>query len=267
MAVLRPKTGITFEHHRELAPIKLLYSSLACAFLWGHVHAQTVGGSQSRLSQQRALAVEVESLTHIDGFNLRSATVNMDAGALLSLYDGAKKNGVHQTYWIDVPAGMRDTFATWAATTPDYTTGEALYEDLFFRFFFLHEFGHWANEQVVSQRHDAKAKRARRNFERNKWEDELNANRLAVAWWRERDPAFLDRLLKSVRLILATLPSPVPAGQDDREYFSRNLWELVKDPNKYGWYQLRMIIIAYEESPRLSFQQTIDRLPHDNYDL
>jgi hypothetical protein len=154
----------------------------------------------------------------------------------------------------------------WAATTPDNPTGEHLYEDLFFKFFFLHEFGHWVNEQVVSQRHGAKAKLARRNFERNKWEGELNANRVAVAWWRERDPKFLDRLVGDVRLILATLPSPVPAGEDDKEYFSRNLWELVKNPNKYGWYQLRMIVIAFEERPELTYQQTIDRLPQDNYD-
>lgn len=234
--------------------------------MWVQVHAETVGGAQSRLSQQRALAAEVESNTRIEGFNLRYPTVNMDAGPLLSLYDDAKNNGVHQTYWIDVPAEMRETFRVWAAATPDNPTGEHLYEELFFRFFFLHEFGHWANEQIVRQRHDINAKVARRNFGRNKWEDELNANRFAVAWWRERDPMFLDRLLGDVRLILATLPSPVPAGEDDKDYFSRNLWELVKDPNKYGWYQLRMIVIAYEESPRLSFQQAVDRLPKDNYE-
>lgn len=245
--------------------MKPLYPLITCAFLCGHAQAQTMDGSKSRLSQQQALAGEVESHTHIEGFNLPLPTVRMDAGPLLSLYDGAKRNGVHQTYWIDVPAGMRETFNNWAAATPDNHTGEHLYEDLFFKFFFLHEFGHWVNEQVVSQRHDAKAKLARRNYERNKWEDELNANRVAVAWWRERDPRFLDRLVSDVRLILASLPSPVPAGEDDKEYFSRNLWELVKDPNKYGWYQLRMIVIAYEESPRLTYQQTIDRLPQDNY--
>jgi hypothetical protein len=245
--------------------MKPLYPLLACA-IWGYVDAQTVVGPHSRLSQQQALASEVESHTHIEGFNLRPPTVRMDAGPLLSLYDDAKKNAVHQTYWIDLPAGMRDTFNDWAATTADNHTGEQLYENLFFKFFFVHEFGHWENEQVVSQRHDAKAKLAQRNFKRNKWEDELNANRVAVAWWREQDPKFLERLVSDVRLILATLPSPVPAGEDDKEYFSRNLWELVKDPNKYGWYQLRMIVIANEEGPELTYQQTIDRLPQDNYD-
>src|ERR1700727_2648758 len=112
--------------------MKPLYPLIACAFLWGHVHAQTAGTSQSRLSLQQALAGEVESHTHIEGFNLRAPTVRMDAGPLLSLYDGAKKNGVHQTYWIDVPAGMRETFNDWAATTPDNHSGEQLYEDLFF---------------------------------------------------------------------------------------------------------------------------------------
>jgi len=246
--------------------MKPLYPLIAYTFLCGHIHAQTAGASQFRLSQQQALAGEVESHSHIKGFNLRLPTVRMDAGPLLSLYDEAKKNGVHQTYWVDVPADMRATFNDWAAFTPDHHSGEHLYEDLFFKFFFLHEFGHWVNEQVVSQRHDAKAKLARHNFERNKWEDELNANRVAVAWWRERDPKFLERLVSDVRLILVHLPSPVPAGADDKEYFSRNLGELVKDPNKYGWYQLRMIIIAYEESPPLTYQQAIDRMPQDNYD-
>jgi hypothetical protein len=40
---------------------------------------------------------------------------------------------------------MRETFNDWAAATPDNHTGEHLYEDLFFKFFFLHEFGHWVN--------------------------------------------------------------------------------------------------------------------------
>jgi hypothetical protein len=242
------------------------YPLIACVLLCGQVHAQTAAGAQTRLSQQQALAREIQSNTHLEGFNFHVPTFRMDAGPLLSLYDGARKNGIHQTYWIDVPAGMRSAFNDWAATTPDNPTGEHLYEDLFFRFFFLHEFGHWANEQVVSQRHDATANRARRNFERNKWEDELNANRVAVAWWRERDPKFLDGLVRDLRLILASLPSPVPAGEDDKAYFSRNLWELVKDPNKYGWYQLRLIVIAYEERPALTYQQTIGRLPQDNYD-
>jgi hypothetical protein len=90
--------------------MKLLYPLIACAFLGGHLHAQTVAASQSRLSLQQALAGEVESHTRIEGFNLRVPTVRMDAGPLLSLYDGARKNGVHQTYWIDIPAGMRETF-------------------------------------------------------------------------------------------------------------------------------------------------------------
>lgn len=42
--------------------------------------------------------------------------------------------------------------------------------------------------------------------------------------------------------------------------------KLVEDPNAYGWFQLQMVILAYDERPTSSFQQAISKLPAENYD-
>lgn len=36
--------------------------------------------------------------------------------------------------------------------------------------------------------------------------------------------------------------------------------------NAYGWFQLHMVILAYDQQPRSSFQQVINTLPSENYD-
>ncbi len=79
-------------------------------------------------------------------------------------------------------------------------------------------------------------------------------------------PAYLAKLIKDFRTIRARLPNPVPAGEDPRHYFGRQYSKLAEDPNAYGWFQLDMVILAYDERPRNSFKQAINKLPAENYD-
>jgi hypothetical protein len=220
------------------------------------------------LDQENAIAAQVEAHTHIDGFDLKAKlpAIRIDAGPELSKYDGTKQNVVHEEIWKNVPAPERATFDQWASYTTDEPSGQALFRDMFYRFFLVHEMGHWMQDQVMDQRRDKEAARAEKNADTNRWQYETVANRISVAWWREHDPSYLTKLVNDFRTIQAKLPNPVPAGEDPRHFFTRQYTKLAEDPNAYGWFQLQMVLLAYDERPTSSFQQAISKLPAENYD-
>jgi hypothetical protein len=219
------------------------------------------------LDQEKAIAVKVEGHSHIKNFELQTKApeIRIDAGVVLSSYDNGTGNVVHEEYWEKLPSPEQATFDQWATYTGDEASGRQLFQDMFYRFFFVHELGHWMQDQVLSQRHDANAEMAKRNAETARWQYETVANRVSVAWWREQDPAYLAKLVKDFHKIQRKLPNPIPHGEDARAFFTREYDKLTEDPNAYGWFQLQMVILVYEEKPALSFQQAINKLPSENY--
>lgn len=219
------------------------------------------------LAGERAIAAEVEAHSHIDNFDLQTKVpkIRIDAGPALSFYGMGKGNVVHEEHWKNVPAAEQASFSRWATYTADEPTGKALFEDMFYRFFFVHELGHWMQDAVLQQRRDPLAKQADKNSETARWQYETVANRISVAWWREHDPQYLSKLVNDFRDIEAKLPNPVPSGEAPRRFFAREYKQIADDPNAYGWFQLQMVILAYDEHPALSFQQAIDKLPTENY--
>jgi hypothetical protein len=235
----------------------------------------TKGNAQSTLAkrdpvldQERAIAVKVEAHSSIDNFKLRTKApeIRIDAGLTLSFYDNGTGNIVHEEHWEKLPSSIRATFNQWAVYTGDESSGRQLFQDMFYRFFFVHELGHWMQDQVLDQRHDVMAEIAKKNSDVARWQYETVANRISVAWWRDHDVAYLAKLVKDFRRIQRKLPNPIPHGEDARAFFTREYEKLSEDPNAYGWFQLQMVISAYDEQPVLSFQQAIDKLPTENYD-
>ena len=188
------------------------------------------------LDQEKAIAVKVEARSHIDRFDLQNTTpeIRIDAGRTLSFYDNGTGNVVHEEYWEKAPLPEQTTFNQWATYTGDELSGRQLFQDMFYRFFFVHELGHWM--------------------------------RISVAWWREHGHAYLAKLVNDFRKIQRKLPTPVPKGEDTRAFFTSEYDKLSEDPNAYGWFQLQMVISAYDKQPAMSFQQAIDKLPTENYD-
>jgi hypothetical protein len=219
------------------------------------------------MDQEKAIAVKVESRSRIENFELRTKApdIRIDAGAELSFYDNGTGNVVHEEHWEKLPSPIQATFNQWAAYTGDELSGQQLFQDMFYRFFFVHELGHWMQGQILDQRHDVMAKRARKNSDSARWQYETVANRISVAWWREQDPAYLAKLVSDFRKIQRQLPSPIPHGENAQTFFTREYDKLTEDPTAYGWFQLQMVILVYDEEPTVSFQQAIDRLPRENY--
>jgi hypothetical protein len=220
------------------------------------------------LDQEKAIAAKVEAHSHIGNFDLHTKTpeIRIDAGPTLSSYDNGTGNVVHEEYWEKVPSPEQATFDQWATYTGDKSSGRLLFQDMFYRFFFVHELGHWMQDQILDQRRDAKAEVAKKNADTARWQYETVANRISVAWWRAHDKAYLTKLVNDFRTIQRKLPTPVPQGEDARVFFTREYDKLTEDPNAYGWFQLQMVISAYDEQPAMTFQQAIDKLPTENYD-
>lgn len=85
---------------------------------------------------------------------------------------------------------------------------------------------------------------------------EYGANRIALAYWREQDPGFATFISDFFKKLLASTPSPVPAGEQVEPYFNANYQKLGPSP-AYPWFQARMIVTATEESPAPSLKAVL----------
>ena len=212
----------------------------------------------------RKLAGEVEAKVHVPGYAAFPAPkVMLDADMKISYFSFAD-NTAHETEFAALPEPMQGLWNQWASYTKDEPTGKALFDDMFHRFFFVHELGHGIAGHVVAGLPASELAVVGKNEASNKWETEITANRFAVAWYREHDPEYLERLVTDFRAIQAKLPDPVPAGQDKKAFFTDHYVELGSNPLAYGWYQLQMVLVVYDE-PARSFQQVLDGLPKLRY--
>jgi hypothetical protein len=217
------------------------------------------------LAALRTLASQVEAQVHVPSYPaFAPPKIMLDAGMGVSYFTYGDQT-VHEAQFSDLPAPMQGIWTTWAAYTTDQPNGKALFDDMFHRFFFVHELGHWMASQVIAGLPENEMTTIAKNEAGHKWEREVAANRIAVAWYREHDPQYLSKLVKDFRAIQSHLPDPVPAGIDKKTYFTDNYQKLGTDPMAYGWYQLQMVLIVYDEPVR-SFQQVLDALPKNRYE-
>jgi hypothetical protein len=252
-------TVFSMEHGRWLAHVQMSEPMTAA------VKASVVPDNDPTLIALRALAAQVEEKVHIPGYPaFAPPRVMLDAGMRISVFTYRDKT-VHEAQFSDLPAHMQDIWKKWSSYTSDEPTGKALFDDMFYRFTFVHELGHWMDGQVIAGLPDSEMRVVAKNEAANKWESEITPNRIAVAWYREHDPRYLAKLVSDYRQILSHLPNPVPAGMDKKTYFTDNYQKLGTDPMAYGWYQLQMVLVVYDE-PARSFQQVLDDLPKNRYE-
>lgn len=100
----------------------------------------------------------------------------------------------------------------------------------------VHELGHWweACQGVVDHG--------------DHYSFELEANRIAAAYWNEHDPAVNAHQQKVFSAILQRWPNPVPSGQPESAYFNKNYDALGPTP-AYIWFQAQMCVKAFAETP------------------
>ncbi len=178
-------------------------------------------------------------------------TIVVDTRPQLSMYTRGD-NTIHTARWEKLPPDVQDLVKRWA-TYAGHTTGKQLFDDMFHRFFFVHELAHWLQIQGKNNTNDV-------------YQRELGPNQLTVAYWRERDNRYLSALLARFRRISERLPNPVPPGQNAEEYFRSNYRGLGSNPDVYGWFQLRMVIEAATERPVRTFSEAVHRLADQESD-
>ncbi len=249
----------SLEHGRWLAHLQTAQPMRAA------VKTAAVPDSDPTLVALRLLARQVEEKVQVPGYPaFARPKVMLDAGTGISFFMYGDQT-VHEAQFGDLPAPMQDIWTQWSGYTTDEPTGKALFDDMFHRFFLVHELGHWMASQVIAGLPDNEMSVIAKNEANNKWAREIAANRIATAWYREHDPQYLAKLVADFRRIQAHLPDPVPAGVDKKTYFTENYQTLGTDPMAYGWYQLQMVLLVYDEPVR-SFQQVLDDLPKNRYE-
>lgn len=153
------------------------------------------------------------------------------------------EQSVHLSRWADLPAPVVGTLSAWAAEGALGLGAEQQFAEVFHSLLLPHELGHYLQH--------ASGRLARLD----RWESEVEANRIAIAFW-QLDPAEAQRLparIDNFIGFLGNLPSPVPEGSEPREYFNANYERLGDDGPAYGWYMGGLMRTAWEERSRTDF--------------
>lgn len=156
-------------------------------------------------------------------------------------YEGAK-NILHIAVWSAMHPEDQARFTRIVGILSPGKTGEREFEDAVHRWAFIHELSHWWE----ACQH--------KNLE-TLYAFEYGANRIAAAYWRSKDPAFMENTAKKMAAIRSIMNDPVPPAQSQENFFNKNYGDL--SSTTYRWFQYTMVLNAQAEKPLPSFKQTL----------
>ncbi len=159
-------------------------------------------------------------------------------------YD-AEKNVLYIAIWSRLTAAEKDHFADIAKNLGPKATARGVFEAGTDRWVFTHELGHWWQ----ACQHKTRT---------NSYEEEMGANRIASAFWRERDPGFMQGMVEGFRSVRESIPSPVPQGESKIDFLDTH-FEAVSTTDAYTWYQSAMVVDLSVESPLPSFHRALSQ--------
>jgi hypothetical protein len=90
------------------------------------------------------------------------------------------------------------------------------------------------------------------------YQAELQGARVALAYWRERDPEVVQQLV-SIAAVLDKEPSLIPPGQDFPTYFNQH-YQKTASGKEYLWMQAQVVKVAMAETPEPAVVQTLKQL-------
>ena len=154
-------------------------------------------------------------------------------------------NSVQVATWSRLAPERRERFEKLAEHTGGHSTAEGMFADGTYGWVFVHELAHWwqSCRQVTRPR---------------SYGAEDGANRIALAFWREHDPAFAARTLETFRYLQGAIPSPVPAGMAKQAYLDDHFLAIAQSRG-YTWYQADMIVELAGETPVPSFHKALSQ--------
>lgn len=215
---------------------------LALIVTTGRLHAQTIDSVTIEVNSLRD-----EFVSKIKGLGFSPSVpppkIVFDNPRSFGNYD-EDSNVLHTSDWGTLDPASKARFAAAAERIGNGMTAESYFELSVHRWILVHELGHWWR---ACQHQMAKP-----------YESEMAANRIAIAFWREKDPAFMAFKLAGYQQLLKVLPSPVPVGALKVEFLNSN-YDKLPSGQGYTWYQASMIVDGCNESPAPTFRQAIER--------
>lgn len=225
------------------APVLVLATILA-ASAGAQGPTPTQESNTAVLERLNALRDSFVNQIKLEGFqpSLAPPTIILDNPPSFGEYED-DKNLLHIAAWGSLAPEDQARFERLGARLGQGQSGEALFEESVHHWVFVHELSHWwqACEHKTADTH---------------YSEEYGANRIAAAYWRLKDPAFMDRTAKRMAVLLSTIPNPVPENQNKETYFNENYEKLDPTP-AYRWFQESMVIAIQEERPQPSFRETL----------
>jgi hypothetical protein len=108
----------------------------------------------------------------------------------------------------------------------------------------VHELGHWweACRRMVDHG--------------DHYAFELEANKIAAAYWSEHDQTVIDHQKAVFETIVKKWPDPVPPGQTSSTYFNTKYEALGPTP-AYIWFQAQMCLTAFGQRPVPRFSKAL----------
>jgi hypothetical protein len=195
----------------------------------------------------KLISLRNEFISKIKSFgitpSLKAPEIVLDNPRSFGNYD-RENNVLHMSDWKTLPPQLQAIFISRAKQIGNGVTGESFFEESIHKWVFIHELSHWW--------------RACQHQTALPYAEEMAANRIATAYWREQDPAFMDFMLERFKNNINTIPTPVPSGQSKEDFLNKNYDKLPGGP-AYIWYQANMIIDAYNEKPTLNLKLAIER--------
>jgi hypothetical protein len=215
-------------------------------------HTQTVASSSANTSQEEVLMSQLVALRDsfvnqikAEGFqpSLPPPTIVLDNPPSYGNYED-DKNLLHIAAWSALTPEDQERFARVAAMLGNGLSAEQTFDEGVHHWVFVHELGHWWQ--------------ACRHKTGDHYSVEYGANRIAAAYWRLKDPAFLERTATRMGTVYAAMPNPVPEGQSAEKYFNDNYEKLGPTP-AYRWYQYSMVLKIQAEKPLPSLLQALQQ--------
>lgn len=225
-----------------------LFATVSAAQITAPTASPAVTSSPNQAEMTRLVALQNDFIETIkaDGFqpSLAPPTIVLDNPPSYGNYED-ERNVLHIAVWSALSPEQQARFTRLADLLGGGKTGEEAFEDGVHHWVFVHELGHWwqACQHKTGENH---------------YSVEYGANRIAAAYWRLKDPRFMEKTEEKMTTVIATMPQPVPTGQSPEKYFNENYEKLGPTP-AYIWFQYSMVLKVQSEKPLPSLQQTLQQ--------
>lgn len=156
-----------------------------------------------------------------------------------------ERNTVVIGAWSHLASHERQGFEAMAQSMGGQASARSVFENGTNRWVFVHELAHWWQTCRHMTRKDS-------------YGEDNGANRIALAFWRERDARFATGIVQGFTALWSSMPSPVPAGESPQSYLDANFAKLAHG-DTYTWFQGEMIRTLALESPVPSFHKALSQ--------